>query len=140
MDNLILSDKDLYIDELASKIHQGNVEKEFWPENKEERNKSEVLMLVVSEVAEAQEALRDSHYCELTTDEKAKMFDLFEKDPELYKEVFKVKVKNSFEDEMLDVLIRQLDAIKGFNIDLLFHLRAKLLYNSLRPKKHGKNF
>ena len=136
-----LKDKDLYIDNLAKVIHEANVNKGFWPENKEERNKSEVLMLIVSELAEAQEALRDNYFAgKLTTEEKLDLFDLYNRFPEEYKKVFEAKIKNSFEDEMIDALVRQLDAIEAFGIDLNFHLRSKLYYNSLRGHKHGKNF
>jgi hypothetical protein len=138
--DLILSDKKLYIDELKDTIHNANAEKGFWPENKEERNKSEVLMLIVSEAAEAQEALRDNHFTNISNEEKLRMFELFDLDKEEFKKEFENKVKNSFEDETIDVLVRTLDAIGGFNIDLMFHLRAKLLYNSLRGHKHGKTF
>jgi|JI81BgreenRNA_FD_contig_31_5719654_length_1550_multi_3_in_0_out_0_2 NTP pyrophosphatase (non-canonical NTP hydrolase) len=135
-----LKDKDLYIDNLAKVIHNANVEKGFWPENKQERNKSEILMLIVSELAEAQEALRDNHFTNLTAEQKLDMIDLYYRFPEEYKKEFESKVKNSFEDELIDSLIRTLDAIEGFGIDLNFHLRGKLYFNSLRPHKHGKVF
>jgi hypothetical protein len=137
---MALIEKELIIDELANTIHQLNVSKGFWPENKEERNKSEVLMLVVSELAEAQEALRENHFTNLSKSDMMLLADLADKDPEGFKREFEAKVKNTFEDEMIDTLIRQLDALAGFNIDILFHLFMKLKYNSLRPHKHGKNF
>lgn len=135
-----LSDDNLYIDNLSKVIHQANVDKGFWPLNKKDRNKSEVLMLTVGELAESQEALRDNNFCTLTNEEKNILFDLKDSDSEAFKDMFKATVKDTFQDEMIDVLIRQLDAIQGFDIDLLFHLRMKLHYNSLRPHKHGKVF
>lgn len=137
-----LIDNNKCIDILAENIHNANVKKGFWPENKEERNKSEILMLIVGELSEAQEALRDNNRCTLLTEEKLHLIDLAN-DPnktEEFKELFKARVKDTFEDEMIDSLVRQLDAIQGFNIDLLFHLYMKLYFNSLRPHKHGKNF
>lgn len=135
-----ITEKELLIDELSKTIHALNVKKGFWPEDKESRNKSEVLMLIVSELAEAQEALRANHFTNLTSEEKLSLIDLFKSNPEEYKKEFESKVKNTFEDEMIDALIRQLDAIGGFNIDILFHLLTKLSYNTLRGFKHGKQF
>ena len=87
-----LSDKDLYIDELAKKIHNANVEKGFWPNNKEERNKSEILMLIVSELSEAQEALRDEHFCRLSNEEISELFDLAKNDPDTFKITFDILI------------------------------------------------
>lgn len=133
-------EKGYMIDEIAKDIHSANVEKGFWPEDKAQRNKSEVLMLIVSELSEAQEALRDHHFTALTPSEKLSLIDLSIKNPKEFKKVFEKEIKNTFEDEMIDALIRQLDAIQGFDIDLMFHLFMKLKYNSMRPYKHGKKF
>ena len=46
---------------LISQAHQVAKDKGFW---EQERNKPEMLMLIVSEVAEALEALRKDHYAD----------------------------------------------------------------------------
>jgi NTP pyrophosphatase (non-canonical NTP hydrolase) len=47
------------IKELCKKAHKTACEKGFW---EEDRNKAELLMLIVSEISEALEALRESNY------------------------------------------------------------------------------
>lgn len=48
--------------------------------------------------------------------------------------------KNTFEDEMADILIRVLDLCCQRGIDIEEHVRLKMKYNSLRPYKHGKKY
>lgn len=119
-------------------------EKGFW---ETERNVPEILMLIVSELAEALEALRKDHYAD-----KGVVKDLLQ-DLELNKTdeefvikalEFKVKfdegVKSSFEDEIADVAIRLFDLCGGLGIDLQKHIELKMMYNSMRGYKHGKKF
>ena len=104
-------------------------------------------MLVVSELAEALEALRKDHYAD-----KAVVKDLLQ-DLELdrtdeefnikaleFKVKFEDGVKSSFEDEIADVAIRLFDLCGGLNIDLQKHIELKMMYNSMRGYKHGKKF
>jgi NTP pyrophosphatase (non-canonical NTP hydrolase) len=104
-------------------------------------------MLIVSELAEALEALRKDHYAD-----KGVVKDLLQ-DLELNKTdeefvikalEFKVKfdegVKSSFEDEIADVAIRLFDLCGGLGIDLQKHIELKMMYNSMRGYKHGKKF
>jgi NTP pyrophosphatase (non-canonical NTP hydrolase) len=116
----------------------------FWDE---ERNVSEMLMLIVSEVAEAQEALRKNFYAD-----RSMVLDLshdlvlndqdeeFTYNTEDWKQHFEKHVKSSFEDELADVAIRLFDLCGGLKIDLEKHIALKMHYNSTRPRKHGKAF
>lgn len=124
------------IKEIMEEIHEVNVKNGFW-EDKETKNTGEVLMLITSELAEALEADRKGHYAMLDT--------FFETEPtrediEDYKIDFENYIKNSFEDELADTVIRLFDFCQAKGIDLETHIRLKLEYNKLRPYKHGKKY
>lgn len=130
--------------DLITKAHQVAKDKGFWDT---ERNVSEMLMLIVSEVAEAQEALRKGHYAEksiadgLQKDLELNNYDEeFKMDIGIWKSLFEEKIKSSFEDEIADVAIRLFDLCGGMGIDLEKHIELKMKYNSLRGYKHGKAF
>ena len=117
--------------ELASLIHKNNVEKGFWdaPLNVPER-----LMLTVSELAEAMEADRKDHMADLSG------FDTLHSSGADFKKNFETNIKNSYEDELADVIIRVLDLAAGQNIDIAAHIMYKVNYNTGRPFKHGKKY
>lgn len=127
------------MEKLIEKAHGVAKEKGFWDE---ERNVPEMLMLVVSELSEALEALRKGRYAEpFVSDVLAD--DLNNWDDSLkdaWKNGFEKEVKSSFEDEIADVAIRLFDMCGGLKIDLEKHIEMKMKYNSLRPYKHGKKF
>jgi NTP pyrophosphatase (non-canonical NTP hydrolase) len=129
---------------LIAKAHGTAKEKGFWDT---ERNVSEMLMLVVSELAEAQEALRKNQYAEkavadgLLHDIQLQYTDEeFQMNRGIWKSVFEEKIKSTFEDEIADVAIRLFDLCGGMNIDLEKHIELKMKYNSMRGYKHGKAF
>ena len=101
-----------------------------------------MLMLVVSELSEALEALRKGHYSDpfatAVLAEDLNNWDDSLKDA--WKNGFEKAVKSSFEDEVADVAIRLFDMCGGLKIDLEKHIEMKMKYNSLRPYKHGKKF
>jgi NTP pyrophosphatase (non-canonical NTP hydrolase) len=103
------------IKEVQQESHQIAVDKGFWEEGK--RNLSELLMLVVSELGEACEALRKDN-----------------------RQINKIWRKDAFEDELADAVIRIFDLAESEGIDLEWQIRQKLDYNKTRPKKHGKKF
>lgn len=123
-----------HLDALAKEVFQNNKAKGFWDAAKtatmyvddtgqtvsepdfvpELRNTGELLMLMVSELAEAMEAFR-----------KDKMDDHLPQ----YKGVYV---------EVADALIRILDYAGAHEIPLGEIVRAKLEYNKTRPYKHGK--
>lgn len=127
------------IQELAHVSHAAAKSKGFWDG---ERNKPELLMLIVSEAAEALEALRKNRFSK-----KEEVEELFEKlfsEQEVslveFKTEFESKIKNTFEDEIADTIIRLFDLAGGLNIDIQKHILLKLEYNMTRGHKHGKQF
>jgi NTP pyrophosphatase (non-canonical NTP hydrolase) len=129
---------------LIAQAHGTAKEKGFWDT---ERNVSEMLMLIVSEVAEAQEALRKNHYANPAVVESlAHDLELDRTDEEfllkalVWKGKFEDNIKSSFQDEIADVAIRLFDLCGGMGIDLEKHIEMKMKYNSMRGYKHGKAF
>lgn len=120
------------LNELSQKIYQANKEKGFWDEK---RNVGEMLMLVTTELAEAMEAHRKGKFCQLNTFNDTYFDKLTDVE---FKVAFESNIKDTFEDEMADSLIRILDMCGGLEIDIEKHVELKLRYNSLRPKLHGK--
>jgi NTP pyrophosphatase (non-canonical NTP hydrolase) len=130
---------------LIAKAHQTAKDKGFWEEEK--RNIPEALLLIVTEVAEATEALRKNHYAKQeVVDSLAHDLELDRTDEEFmlkaltWKTAFEEGVKSSFEDEVADVAIRLFDLCGGMGIDLEKHIEMKMKYNSMRGYKHGKAF
>jgi NTP pyrophosphatase (non-canonical NTP hydrolase) len=129
---------------LIAQAHGTAKEKGFWDT---ERNVSEMLMLIVSEVAEAQEALRKNHYAnQEVVDSLAQDLELDKTDEEfllktlVWKGKFEDNIKSTFQDEIADVAIRLFDLCGGMGIDLEKHIEMKMKYNSMRGYKHGKAF
>jgi len=108
--------------ELCKKAHQIAINKGFWlvtpSGNIAQRNTSELLMLIVTELGEACEALRKNNKQD-------------------YKDVWR---KDTFEDEIADVFIRLGDMCKAMDIDIEWQIKRKMDYNKTRPRKHGKLF
>lgn len=115
---------------MAKRIYEGNKERGFWDN---ERNIGETLMLVVTELSEALEAHRSGR---LVT-EKGKAEYLSQN---AMAQSFKDNIKDTFEDEIADAVIRLFDLCGGLGIDIDFHVSAKLLFNASRPYKHGKKY
>ncbi|BDD05238.1 hypothetical protein [Aureibacter tunicatorum] len=128
------------INKLSKEIHQNNKEKGFY-EN--ERNIGELLCLIHSEVSEALEAHRiEKHTHEMPSaiSQGIQAPNLTKEDASLFKKEFEAKIKNSFEDELADTMIRIMDLAAYLNIDLETHILAKIQYNKLREHKHGKKY
>ena len=135
------------IKELQKEIHQNNVAKGFW-EDKETKNVPELLMLCVSELSEALEAHRkgrmnrlrvfnqDLGYARVTIED----FTEGNENLRWLKNRFETEIKDTFEDEIADTVIRLLDLSEGLGIDLETHIRLKLQYNKTRPYKHNKAY
>lgn len=129
--------------ETAKEIYENAKAKGFWDE---ERNLGEMLMLIVSEVSEALEADRKGRHCNpdslsftLRTWHRVSDIDRDETIDD-FKDIFESSVKDTFEDEMADAVIRILDLCHSRGINLEDHIRAKMAYNSTRPHKHGKKY
>ena len=114
-------------------VHQAAVDKGFYDRPVEVGT---LLMLINSELCEALEA--DRKKIKLSS---LKLFDLetntFGKDP-VY--AFELHVKDGFEDEIADAIIRLLDLCGYREINIQRHIAEKLKYNLSRAYKHGKSY
>jgi hypothetical protein len=129
------------INEIMTDIHRNAVAKGFW----ENDNIGEKLMLVVSELSESLEAHRsnkhadlDEYYrraSEIINSYKDPNNDLTEED---FIMLFKHRIKDTFEDEIADTVIRLFDLCKRLDIDIETHIKLKHAYNKTRPYKHNK--
>lgn len=139
--------------ELSVKIAQGNRKKGFWDSYEQAKqiheqganeftesmvnsNINEKLLLVVTEVSEACESIRKGKMYEghLTKFKAGRLNDTD------FPYLFEVHVKDTFEDEIADSIIRLLDLAGGLGIDIGWHVEQKLRYNATRTNKHGKKF
>jgi len=118
---------------LGIQIHANAVKKGWW---EKDRNMGEMLALVHSEVSEALEADRNAKYADWMYDTPPIISVESYKDGE-FKETFEKYVKNTFEDELADVVIRVLDIAHSRGFDLEWHIVNKMRYNTMRPYKHG---
>jgi len=99
------------------------------------RNISELLMLIVTELAEGCEALREGH-----RQDKA-IYDYYKGEVIKSEKLAKSRwVKDTFEDELADAVIRITDLCGAENIDLDWQIKKKLEFNRNRPMKHNKKF
>jgi len=122
------------INSLAREVYENAKNKGFYDETTE-RNIGEMLCLIHSEVSEALEADRKNEYASATIETINK-----EKDTNLFQSHFEQGAKNSFEDELADIVIRVMDLAAYKGIDLEGHVKAKIRYNKHRPYKHGKKY
>jgi NTP pyrophosphatase (non-canonical NTP hydrolase) len=103
-------------DDLAEEIHKNAIEKGFWDRPADPIFIAKQMMMIVSEVSEAMEAVRK------------------EMDPD------------QISDEFADIIIRTLDLYAGIaeagyvKKSLDYAVKEKMQYNSTRPKKHGVRF
>ena len=123
------------LNDLSKDIHAANIAKGFWDR---EPNVGELLMLVTSELGEALEAHRHGKRVDLKYIEVYKVSSAVIEEP--HNSFFKENIKDTFEDEIADAVIRLFDMAGGLGIDLAFHVQAKLEYNKSRPHKHGKAY
>ena len=103
-------------DDLAEEIHKNAVDKGFWDRTVDPIFLAKQMMMIVSEVSEAMEAVRK------------------EMDPE------------QISDEFADIIIRTLDLYAGMaeagyvTKSLDYAIKEKMERNTHRPKKHGVRF
>ena len=127
------------LNEIRDAIHNNSVAKGFW--NEPNTNITEKIMLVVTELSEAVEAMRKLDVNELIVgivqcNEIISDFDITG-----YSEHnFKTFIKDSVGDEFADSIIRILDLCGRLGIDIEGHIKYKMEYNSTRPYLHGKQF
>lgn len=115
----------LTVEQLVHRAHLTARHKGFWPIGESGEvgafNVSEKLMLIVSELAEAQEELRKG--LSVTDDYQSESGK-----PE------------GFGVELADAVIRIADLCGALGIDLEGAILRKMGYNATRPHKHGKAF
>jgi hypothetical protein len=118
------------INDSAKTILNNNIEKGF---NNPNYNIGELLMLITSELGEALESHRKGKFSnwESFYSDSSKVGD---------NESFKMHIKDTFEDEIADAIIRLLDLSARLHIDIEKHINAKVDYNKTRPHLHGKTY
>jgi len=123
------------LNDLAHTIHQRNIAKGFYESKK---SRPELLMLIVGEVAEACEADRKDQYADRLAFDRELGVGTGNEDE--FKTLFELYIKNTFEDEVADSIIRLLDLCDYYGIDIEYFIEQKMRYNLTRPHKHGKKY
>jgi NTP pyrophosphatase (non-canonical NTP hydrolase) len=106
---------DTQLNELKHEVHKNNKDKGFYDTPK---SVEEVLMLIISELGEACEAHRKGRFCKV---------DL---DGVIYQEDFEKYVKDTFEDEIADTVIRILDFCGCKDIEIVLPSGKFLLHEN----------
>lgn len=130
----------LALNELAREVHQRAKDKGFYDNPREIGT---LLMLVVSELSEALEADRKNRYAKLGSfenNEKHRNPDSPLPVERSFMANFELRIKDSFEDEIADTMIRLFDLCAYMNIDIEKHIELKLRYNESRELMHNKNY
>lgn len=128
---------------LADDVFKANAEKGF---HDQERTIDRDLMLIIGEISEGHESIRKGdHRNEQTPLEWMEVLDKISQaydpdDTDTFKAMFESSVKDTFNDELADAVIRILDTCGKRGIDIHRHVQYKLLYNRTRAHKHGKKF
>ena len=127
------------LNEVRDAIHTNCIAKGFWEDHN--TNITEKIMLVVTELSEAVEAMRKLSKEELISEIQGnsatiEAFDLYGYDHYDFEKF----VKDSIGDEFADSIIRILDLCGRLGIDIEGHIKYKMVYNSTRPYLHGKKF
>ena len=99
------------ITEIQNRVHRIALDHGWWDAP---RSIGEVLMLVVTELAEAMEAYREGN-----------------------PESEKIRGFSRMEEELADVMIRLLDLAENEGFNLEAAVLAKMVYNEDRPYRHG---
>lgn len=164
------SSEDVDWNETIEEIHSIAKEKGFWdsmdnvidkmeamqgvmPESDRLFTRSEVIqvkkafitqkiMLIVTELSEGVESDRKSRMADW--DEYQQI--IYELKRENYKSefvfvnAFEGAIKDTFEDEIADAVIRIFDLCKKMGIDIIKHIKYKMEYNKTRDKLHNKEY
>lgn len=115
-------ENDILLSEIISESYNTAVEKGWW-EDDIERSVGTVLMLMVTELAEAMEEHRDGH-----------ALDEIWYQPEGSPKAGKPE---GVTVELADVIIRIADFCGHYKLPIHRAIREKLAYNKTRPHRHG---
>ena len=119
------------IQELVAKAHLNAIDKGFHEKRMEIGT---MIALIHSELSEALEAHRAGQQIEFPASVGLSGYVMgLESD-----EYFKEKLKDTFEMEIADAVIRIADMCGLLDIDLESCIKAKMKYNATRPRLHGK--
>ena len=116
------------INEIAERAHDHAKKAGFLGD----RNIDSMLMDIVDEVGEARHSFRNSRLPDWT------WIELFKKDPSSFNGtrpetgLFEKGIKDTFADEMIDLVLIPLAIMKRYDIDIEKHIEAKMKYNELR--------
>lgn len=138
------------IKKIVEEVGQNAKDKGFWDRD---LNVGELLMLTVSEAGEAMESHRKGKFADVKSyynriedirnsfnESNSTKEDLVYRMLDVEKSCFEKYVKDSFEDEIADTIIRLFDICARMDIDIESHIALKMNYNSKREKLHGKNY
>lgn len=128
------------MNELVKTIHEIAVKHGFY-DNK--REIGTLLMLCVSELSEALEADRKDRRARLDSFQRKQKFrnpDSEIPEERSFQADFEIYIKDTFEDEIADAVIRLLDLCAYQDINIEKHIELKMRYNAMRPHKHGKKY
>ena len=129
-----------HYDSVLNKISKGNNFSEEEIDSVKNAFINQKMMLIVSEISEMMESLRKSKRCECDDDLLNEIEQQFEEQPDLFHMRFIHHVKDTFEDELADVMIRLGDLTGKMDIDIEKYISLKQKFNSKREKMHGKKF
>lgn len=121
------------INQLAKQIHENAKSKGFY---EGEKNIGEMLCLIHSEVSEALECDRKNKHCA----ESDAFLAISIPNTEHFKIAFANDVKDTFEAELADIMIRVMDLAAYKKINLEMFIKVVMRNNSLREYKHGKKY
>lgn len=133
------------LNELAKRCFESAKEKGFEPmkEGNEDFHIPRDIMLIVSELSEALEALRCG-YRVIEPEDVSNFFNQYRKGNRKREELsqmeiafFQARIKDTFEDEIADTFIRLLHLCGMLGINIEQHIELKLLFNKARPRLHG---
>lgn len=121
------------LNQLRDEIHEYAISKGFWDN---QRETGTLLMLCVSELSEALEADRKDRFA------KVKLYEAVDQIGRPSHDAFSFEstIKDTFEDEIADTIIRLLDLCGARGIDIEKHIELKMKYNATRERMHGKKY
>jgi len=123
--------------ELSKQIHETAKSKGFY---EKERNFGELLMLCVTELAEAMQADRKCDSLEIPMAAASSEACTGNDCPNLFRAKYESHIKDTIPQELAGAIIRILDLCAYLDIDIQKFVELEMRYNKLRPPKHGQKY